>query len=146
MDDERISDLLLEIGQANRPAFRDFFDEAGPVMAAQLAASGVPRHAAADAIFAVHVLIWNGDYTPPPLVAGQDQQLATWLGRFALDQAATQSRQAEQLLDLDEALWSRITKEAYPESPRNILRRLDVLFAVVAAVVWAVLLLVLTPR
>lgn len=146
MDNDRIGELLVRIGRGERQAFRALFDEVGPAVAGRVAALGVPRHAAADGLERTFVQIWEGEYVPPSLThSGKGADMVQWLGGMVMDHASTKSETPQQPLTLDDDLWSRIEKEAYPESPRNILRRLDVLFAIAAAAVWAVLLLLLTP-
>ena len=141
MDNDRLGNLLMHIGEGDRDALRALYIEGGPKIAAHLGASGVPAQAAGDAIVASFAKLWSGDYTLP---VQYGDLLIDWLVEFARSEATTAVPNVQPPVATDDTLWARVTDAAYPESPRNILRRLDVLFALGAAFVWAILLLIVT--
>ncbi len=142
MDDERIEELLIAVSAGDRVAFKALFDEAAPGMAARLAFGGVPDLQAEAAICETFSEVWQGDYTVP-LRPGQS--LGDWLGALAESHAPPRNGSAAQPVTITPDLWRRVTRQAFPESWRNILKRSDVLFLILGAVVWAVILRLVTP-
>lgn len=138
MDNERAEELLMQISAGDRDAFAALFEEAAPGVAARLAYEGVPTGGAEAALVQSFADLWQGDYAVP-LKPGQT--LPDWLAALALEHAATRKPgQPQTAAPITPALWRRVERQAFPESWRNILRRTDVVFGVIAAIVWALIL------
>ena len=142
MDGEREEFLLSEVGRGNRQAFQTLFEEAGPIVAEQLGRSSIPQHAARPAFIEMFGQIWEGSYQLP-ITPGLS--LMDWMCRLAINAAKTHTHGGETPIVIDETLWNDVSKHAFPESWRNILRRLDIFAVVICAFVWAIILLVLGP-
>jgi len=143
METDNIEALLMQVSQGDRAAFRALFFEAGPAMAARLGFEGVDPLTAESALVETFAEIWEGEYGAP-LRPGQS--LSEWLGRLAVNHAKAKQAEPTTPVETSEVLWAKVAKRAYPESWRNILKRTDLLFGVAAAVVWAVILLLVSPR
>lgn len=139
MDTDRIEHLLMDISAGQRGAFRDLFDEAAPAMAARLALRGVPMAQAETALVEAFAQIWEGEYSVP---LRPEQSLSDWLGALAEAQITRPSGPQTQArpLAITDAVWAKVAKRAYPESWRNLLRRSDVVFGIIGAVVWALIM------
>lgn len=141
MHDEQIERLLGEIGQGDRDALRQLFDLIGPAVSQRLAFRGVAPDAAGKALAGLFAQLWSGDYGAP-LRPGQS--LSDWLGDAAEAHVTIKPGQPQaQAIQINDALWAKVRSEAFPESPRNLLRNSGLLFAVAGAVLWGLILFVI---
>lgn len=138
MDNERAENLLDQISAWDSEALKALFDEAAPSMAARLAYDGVPAGAAETAIVQVFADIWDGEYSVP---MRPGQSLPDWLATLAQHHVRkTKQATPQQPVPITAALWKRVEASAFPSGWRDFLKRSDVLFAIIAAVAWALIL------
>jgi len=139
MEPDRIEHLLMNISNGDRAAFRDLFVETAPEIAGRLAAHGAEMAASEQALIEAFAQVWEGEYR---LALRPDQSLIEWLFVLARAQLPPSigPQHARSIVPVNDALWAKVATRAYPESWRNILRRTDVIFGIIGAVVWAVIL------
>ncbi|MCF2904330.1 hypothetical protein L0666_04975 [Octadecabacter sp. CECT 8868] len=143
MSDDRLDELLIGTSNWDRGSHRALFDELAPKMAAHLGASGVPQGPAQSAIVEVFANIWVHDGFAP---IRPDQSIQDWFCDMAMAEVATRMPSSYPPVEITDEIWKKVAKRSYPESWRNILVRTDVLFAVIGAFVWGILLLIFSGR
>jgi len=138
VDEEQLKSALEKIDMGDRDAFRAVFDNVGPYVAEQLSKHRVSSTNARAVFVETFGQLWDGTCHFPNK---SDVSHRDGIASVALGLSKPASKGAEALIAMDEALWSSVTKRAYPESWRNMLRRLDVPGAIVCALVSAFMIL-----
>lgn len=138
MNVDRIDNLLFEAQRRDRAAFQELVFQAAPVLAVRLAQNGVAATTAEQALLNTFTKIWKQETVVP---FSPDQSSIDWLADMAAQEAHEMCGPASDAPALVEttALWQEIEKAAFDHTWRSTLRRLDLVFAVIAALFWAII-------
>ena len=139
MNEDQLKKVLAKVEDGDRAAFRDLFDHLGPYLLEHLSQHSMSVVTARAAFVETFGQIWDGTCHFPE---NSDVPRRDRIVKLALDQALPRANESAPLIKLDEALWQSVTQRCYPESWRNILRRLDIKGAVVCALVSAVAIMI----